>query len=159
MTAVSLWIASVCQPDPGYGGYGFVRLEGETRAGQAGGDRRTTGLKMALTGLIRALESLAETPAGTLVTLNVADADTALGLRRLLAADPEFAPEDETKLWAQLAAIARPRAARIGVVALPANAPAAGFVKAWADFGADAAKTRGAFKAAIPRPNLLKFPV
>jgi len=159
MSQVTLWIASVCQPDPGYGGYGFVRIEGETRSGQAGGDRRTTGVKMALTGLVRALESLAETPAGALVTLNIADPDTALDLRRLLAADPEFAPEDETELWAQIISLSRARAGRIGVAALPATAPTAGFVKAWADFGADAAKTRGAFKAAIPRPNLLKFPV
>ena len=36
--------------------------------------------------------------------------------------------------------------------------PAAAFLKAWADFGLDTAKTRGTFKAAIPRPNLLKFP-
>ena len=36
--------------------------------------------------------------------------------------------------------------------------PAAGFLRAWADFGLDTAKTRGTFKAAIPRPNLLKFP-
>ena len=29
---------------------------------------------------------------------------------------------------------------------------------AWADFGLDTSKTRGTFKAAIPKPNLLKFP-
>ncbi len=29
---------------------------------------------------------------------------------------------------------------------------------AWAEFGLDTAKSRGSFKAAIPKPNLLKFP-
>jgi hypothetical protein len=41
---------------------------------------------------------------------------------------------------------------------MAANAEAGGFLAAWADFGLDTAKTRGSFKAAIPKPNLLKFP-
>ena len=33
-----------------------------------------------------------------------------------------------------------------------------GFLAAWAEFGLDTSKSRGSFKAAIPKPNLMKFP-
>ena len=56
---------------------------------------------------------------------------------------------------ARAAVAARPV---LNLAPLPASAPAAGFLAAWADFGLDTAKTRGSFKAAIPKPNLLKFP-
>ena len=31
-------------------------------------------------------------------------------------------------------------------------------LNAWAEFGLDTSKSRGSFKAAIPKPNLMKFP-
>lgn len=158
MSHVTFWIASLCQPDPGYGGYAFVRVEDGARSGVAGGDRRTTGLKMTLTAVIRALETLSAPPGGTFVTLQITDEAVALDLRRVIAGDPDFKPVLEGDLWAELTALIQPRAAQIGVVPLPVSEPAAGFAQAWADFGADAAKTRGAFKSPIPKPNLLKFP-
>ncbi|WP_421737090.1 ribonuclease H [Caulobacter sp.] len=156
--SVILWTASLCRPDPGYGGYAFVRrIEGETGAaalkGLAGGERRTSGARMALAGLTEALASLADLPSGQSVTLHFADPALAA---ELVSADGAYATA-EPEAWA---------AARAAVAACPAlslsplstSVPAHGFLAAWADFGLDTAKTRGSFKAAIPKPNLLKFP-
>lgn len=156
--SVILWTASLCRTDPGYGGYAFVRrIAGETGPaalkGAAGGERRTSAARMALTGLTEALASLSDLPAGQSVTLHFADPALAA---ELVKADGDYATA-EPEAWA---------AARAAVAACPAlslaplstTAPAHGFLAAWADFGLDTAKTRGSFKAAIPKPNLLKFP-
>lgn len=155
---VILWTASLSRPDPGYGGYAFVRrIDGETGAaalkGLAGGERRTSGARMALTGLTEALASLSDLPKGVAVTLYFSDPELA---SELVSADGAYATA-EPQAWA---------AARAAVAACPvlnlaplnAALPAAGFLKAWADFGLETSKTRGSFKAAIPKPNLLKFP-
>ena len=124
MTAsIDLWTASLCKPDPGYGGWAHVRRNADgTLAGAAGGERRVNGAKMVLTGVIEALTALADLPADTAVTLHFADPALAA---ELVTGDGAYATAEP---------------------------------EAWADFGLDTAKTRGTFKAAIPRPNLLKFP-
>lgn len=155
MTAsVDLWTASLCKPDPGYGGWAFVRRNAEgALAGAAGGERRTTGIKMVLTGVIEALTAIADLPADTAVTLHFADPDLAA---ELVAADGAWATaEPEAWAAARKAVAARPV---LSLAPLSDTTPIAGFLKAWADFGLDTAKTRGTFKAAIPRPNLMKFP-
>ena len=154
----TLWIAALCQPDPGYGGWCHVRrIAGETGAaalrGVAGGERRTSAARMALTGLIEALASLSDLPASVAVTLHVADPVLAA---ELASPDGAYATaEPEAWAAARAALAARPV---LNLVPLAADTPAAGFLLAWADFGRDTAKTRGGFKAAIPKPNLLKFP-
>ncbi len=155
---VILWTASLCRPDPGYGGYAFVRrLEGETGAaaikGAAGGERRTSGARMALIGLTEALASLADLPAGQAVTLHFSDPALAA---ELVSADGAYAAAEPEAWAAARAAVAA--CPILNLVPLDASAPAHGFLAAWADFGLDTSKTRGAFKAAIPKPNLLKFP-
>ncbi|CAN7234483.1 ribonuclease H [Caulobacter sp. LjRoot300] len=155
MTAsVVLWTASLCKPDPGYGGWAHVRRNADgTLAGAAGGERRVGGARMALTGVIEALAALPGLPADTAVTLHVADPVLAA---ELVASDGAYAmAEPEAWTAARKLLAARPL---LTLSPLPVTAPAAGFLKAWADFGLDTAKTRGTFKAAIPRPNLLKFP-
>jgi ribonuclease HI len=82
MAAVTLWIASICRPDPGYGGWAYVRrMEGETGAaaikGAAGGERRTSGARMSLTALTEALDSLSDLPKDTAVTVRFLDPDLA----------------------------------------------------------------------------------
>jgi hypothetical protein len=152
--SVDLWTASLCKPDPGYGGWAHVRRNADgTLAGAAGGERRVSGAKMALTGLIEALAAVADLSADTAVTLHFADPALAA---ELVAGDGAYATT-EPEAWA---AARRLLAARPVLTLSPLldAAPAAGFLKAWADFGLDTAKTRGTFKAAIPRPNLLKFP-
>ncbi|MDI1364656.1 MAG: ribonuclease H [bacterium] len=156
--SIILWTTGLCRPDPGYGGYAFVRrIDGETGpaaiAGVAGGERRTSLARMALAGLIEALASLSDHPANVAVTLHLADPDLAA---ELVSPDGAYATaEPEAWAAARAAMAARPV---LNLVPLAAHTPAAGFLNAWADFGRDTAKTRGGFKAAIPKPNLLKFP-
>lgn len=158
MAAVTVWIASLCRPDPGYGGWAYVRrTDGEAGAaaikGAAGGERRTSGAKMSLTALAEALESLADLPAETAVTLRFLDPNLA---GQLVAADGAYASvEPDAWAAARAAVAARP------VLELAPGSPgdaATGFLTAWAEFGLDTAKSRGSFKAAIPKPNLMKFP-
>jgi ribonuclease HI len=155
---VILWTASLCRSDPGYGGWSFVRrMEGQTGPeaikGAAGGDRRTSSARMSLTALTEALASLTDQPANAAVTLYFEDPALAT---ELVSADGVYATaEPEAWAAARAAVAARPV---LNLAPLPADTPAAGFLAAWADFGLDTAKTRGSFKAAIPKPNLLKFP-
>lgn len=155
MTAsVDLWTASLCKPDPGYGGWAHVRRNADgSLAGAAGGERRTTGIKMVLTGVIEALGAVADLPAGAAVTLHFADPDLAA---ELVTADGAWATA-EPEAWAAARALLAARPV-LSLAPLSDTTPVAGFLKAWADFGLDTAKTRGTFKAAIPRPNLMKFP-
>ena len=158
MVAVTLWIASLCRQDPSYGGWAYVRrIDGETGAaaikGAAGGERRTTAAKMSLTALTEALEGLSDLPADAAVTLRFSDLDLA---SQLVTTDGDYATA-EPEAWT---------AARAAVAALPVlemvpaspGEEANGFLAAWAEFGLDTSKSRGTFKAAIPKPNLMKFP-
>jgi ribonuclease HI len=158
MAAVTLWIASICRPDPGYGGWAYVRrMEGETSAaaikGAAGGERRTSGARMSLTALTEALDSLSDLPKDTAVTVRFLDPELA---GQLQATDGAYATA-EPEAWAIARAAVANRPA-LGLTPASPSAPASGFLAAWAEFGLDTAKTRGSFKAAIPKPNLLKFP-
>ncbi|PIB93358.1 ribonuclease H [Caulobacter sp. FWC2] len=158
MVAVTLWIASLCRAEPGYGGWSYVRrLDGESGPeaikGAAGGERRTSAAKMSLTALTEALQSPSDLPKDTPMTLRFADPDLA---GQLVASDGAYATA-EPEAWAAARAAL---AARPVLELIPASpsAPANGFLNAWAEFGLDTAKSRGSFKAAIPKPNLLKFP-
>ncbi|ATC32653.1 ribonuclease H [Caulobacter vibrioides] len=158
MAAVTVWIASLCRPDPGYGGWAYVRkMDGETGAaaikGAAGGERRTSAAKMSLLALTEALESLTDLPPETAVTLRFLDSDLA---GQLVAADGAYATA-EPDAWAAARAAVASRPALDLVPSSPSQA-SNGFLSAWAEFGLDTAKSRGSFKAAIPKPNLLKFP-
>ncbi|MBI1686537.1 ribonuclease H family protein [Caulobacter hibisci] len=157
-SAVTLWTAALCKQDPGYGGWSFVRkLDGESGAaaikGAAGGERRTTLARMSLTALAEALSSLSDLPANTAVTLYFADPALA---GELVASDGAYASA-EPEAWAAARALVAARPV-LNLVPLAPSAPANGFLAAWSEFGLDTSKSRGAFKAAIPKPNLLKFP-
>ncbi|WP_168076922.1 ribonuclease H [Caulobacter sp. SSI4214] len=158
MAAVTVWIASLCRPDPGYGGWSWVRrTEGETGAaaikGAAGGERRTNGARMSLTALTEALAALSDLPADASVTLRFLDPDLA---GHLVDAHGHYATA-EADAWsaARQAVAARPM---LEIVPAAPSEPASGFLNAWAEFGQDTSRSRGSFKAAIPKPNLLKFP-
>lgn len=159
MTAsVTLWTAALCKQNPGYGGWAFVsRQDGQSGAlalkGAAGGERRTSLARMSLSAVIEALSSLSDLPADTAVTLQVAD--PALP-GELTAAEGDYATA-EPEAWAAARALVAGRPS-LTLTLVPALAPAAGFLNAWAEFGLDTSKSRGSFKAAIPKPNLLKFP-
>ena len=154
MSTVTLWTAALCKSDPGYGGWAHVRRNADgSLAGAAGGERRTSGARMVLSGAIEALTALGDAPADTAVTLYFTDPNLAA---ELVTADGAYAlAEPEAWAAARKLLAARPL---LTLALLADAAPAAGFLKAWADFGLDTAKTRGSFKAAIPKPNLMKFP-
>lgn len=158
MVAVTLWIASLCRQDPSYGGWCYVRrIDGETGAaaikGAAGGERRTTSAKMSLTALTEALESLSDLPSDAAVTLRFSDLDLA---SQLVTSDGEYATA-EPDAWAAARAAVAARPVLEMVPSLGEDATS-GFLAAWAEFGLDTSKSRGTFKAAIPKPNLMKFP-
>lgn len=158
MAAVTVWIASLCRSDPGYGGWAWVRrLEGETGPaaikGAAGGERRASAAKMSLSALAEALDGLTDLPADTVVTLKFLDPNLA---GQLVASDGDYAgAEPETWAAARAAVAARPK---LELVPASSTDGATGFLNAWAEFGLDTSKSRGSFKAAIPKPNLMKFP-
>lgn len=158
MAAVTVWISSLCRSDPGYGGWAWVRrIDGEADPsaikGAAGGERRTTSATMSLTALSEALDGLSDLPAGTAVTLRFLDPGLA---GQLVTSDGDYATT-EPDAWAAARAAVAKRPILELVPAAPADA-ASGFLNAWAEFGLDTAKSRGSFKAAIPKPNLMKFP-
>ena len=152
----TLWFAALGKPELSYGGWSYVRRAADgALTGAAGGERRVTGPFMALDGLAEALASLADLPPSTPVVIHVADESLVAELAAGMVDGP--AASLEPRAWARIKGLL---AARPGVrlTALAATTPAAGFALAWAQFGLDTAKTRGKFKAALPRPNLLKFP-
>ena len=157
MTApVTVWIAALGKPEPSYGGWAYVRRGADgTLAGAAGGERRVTGALMALDGLAEALTSLGDMAPSAPILIHHADPDLVADLKA--GAVDGLAASLEPQAWARVRALlaARPGAA---LTTLAVSSPAAGFALAWAQFGLDTAKTRGKFKAALPRPNLLKFP-
>ena len=73
-----------------------------------------------------------------------------------MTSDGDYATA-EPEAWAAARAAV---AARPVLELVPASAAdgATGFLNAWAEFGLDTSKSRGSFKAAIPKPNLMKFP-
>jgi len=120
-------------------------------SGRAGGDRRTTRARMALTGFLSALKDL---PPGAPLAV-VAPRPDALVLHALLKppADP---PADDANLRAELATALGGRAWTLAV-GDPAGPTPMAFAAAWADLASDKAKAAGAFTNAIPKTNLAKM--
>ena len=105
------------------------------------------------TALTEALAALSDLPADASVTLRFLDPDLA---GHLVDAHGHYATA-EADAWsaARQAVAARPM---LEMVPAAPSEPASGFLNAWAEFGLDTSRSRGSFKAAIPKPNLLKFP-
>jgi hypothetical protein len=145
-----LWLAALHHKAFLNGGWAFVRSAGGEVASAAGGDRRTSRLRMALAGLVDALKDL---PKGELV-LHVGVEDAAL-LAPLFGGEPP--PDADLSAYAPAVAALAGRSPRLVTVATPAGTPL-GFAHAWAEFASDKAKAAGAFRSAIPKPNLAKIP-
>jgi hypothetical protein len=139
--SLEIW-TGVAWAKGGYGGWAHVRLD--KALGVAGGDRRTTEARMALTAAIEALGSAAGEPGAPLRLLTPH--------RRLLAAPAE--PGDDADLRERLARAVAARTAPVTFADAPAADAAAVFAHGWAAFALDIAKTKGAFDAAIPASNL-----
>ena len=160
--ATRIWTGGACQGPPGhgYGGWAWLAIEGAAARGWAGGERRTTAARMALTGALEALK--APEIAGP-VQLDLGDpalirigadllAREAAGWR-----DREGGPIADEDLWRKLATAIAARAAPVSFAGAPPAPDARDFIAAWTDFASNIAKDRGPFAAAIPKPNLQTF--
>ena len=149
MSPVRIWIAASHDAAHLNGGWAFVRAGTEVY-GVAGGDRRTTRARTALSGFIAALKDI---PAGETLSV-VAPRPDAMVLHQLLK-PPKDAPTEDLDLRA---ALARTLSGRTWTLALgdPDALTPFTFAVAWADMASEKAKMGGAFTAAIPKTNLAK---
>lgn len=149
MSPVRIWIAASHDAAHLNGGWAFVRVGTEVY-GVAGGDRRTTRARTALSGFIAALKDI---PAGETLSV-VAPRPDAMVLHQLLK-PPKDAPTEDLDLRA---ALARTLSGRTWTLALgdPDALTPFTFAVAWADMASEKAKMGGAFTAAIPKTNLAK---
>ena len=133
------------------GGWAFVRKDAAGLSGAAGGDRSVTPERAMLAGLAEALKGLS---AGEAVEVQTSNAQI-LALPGQIAAfnSGEEPPATNLDLWAQLSMALK--GVRVLRAANRPGTPAA-FAAAWAELARDKAKATGAFRSAIPKPNLLK---
>ena len=144
---IDVWSHGACAGG-GYGGWSYVIRDGDEWRGAAGGATRTDSEAMALTGLLNALDSLADAPKAARFALHLVDP--------LLLAGSELHPE----LTLRLDKIGEARPGKLKFIAArkTANADAwTPFLASWAEFARDKAKTRGAFSAPIPKLNIAKL--
>lgn len=150
---LQIWVEACHNPAFRCGGWAFVRRDGETLAGMAGGERSVSADRAALMTLAAALKDL---PAGAAVEILSSDGALHGAWRRLAAlragGDP---PAEDLDLWARLRTATEGRSAKVTPAARTPGGPTA-FAKAWADQAYEKTKARGPFSAAIPKVNLAK---
>lgn len=144
-----IWIAASHDAAHLNGGWAFVRAGAEVY-GVAGGDRRTTRARTALSGFAAALKDV---PAGEALAV-VAPRTDAMVLHQLLK-PPAEPPTTDLDLRAALTKTLTGRSWTLAVGDPDALTPHT-FAVAWADMASEKAKMGGAFTAAIPRTNLAK---
>jgi len=146
--SIRIWLAVSYAAPFRTGGWAFVRSAGGAVSGAAGGDRRITGDRLALSALLAALKDAAGP-----VELVTADPFLAAAPERL-AATGEDAPTEDLDLWGQVATAFKARPVRIARQAPTPGKPLA-FAGAWAEQARERARN-GAFAFPIPKPNLAK---
>ena len=135
------------------GGWAWVRADGVSVTGRAGGDRRIDPERTALAGLIAALgQASGPRPARLHTTSELL---AAIPARIKAAQAGEDPPTANLDLWAQ--ATTALAAAPVAIVRSPPSpgSPVA-FAAAWAELARDKAKDKGAFSFPIPKANLAK---
>ncbi|WP_372786703.1 hypothetical protein [Phenylobacterium sp.] len=132
------------------GGWAYIRAEGSALLGAAGGERTASPERIALVGLVEALNGL---PGGSKVDVHSASRPV-LALPRRLGRAADDPPTEDVELWAQLGAALKGRPTRFIPAAAAPRTPIA-FAAAWAELARDKAKT-SPFRAAIPKINLAK---
>ncbi len=138
------------------GGWAWVRDDGVSVSGYAGGDRRIDAERAALSGLVAAL---GQAPGPRPAQLHTSSDLVAAIPRRIKAAQAgEEIPTGDLDLWAKATTLLA--AASVTIVrALPTPGGPAAFAAAWAEFALGKAKGKGAFTAPIPKANLAKLEV
>ena len=148
---VRIWLEVAHHASFRIGGWAFVRRDAGEVSGTAGGARQVDLERTSLTAIAAALAGVAS---GASVELETASPSVLAIPGRVAAAEAgENPPAENLDLWAQVSTALR----RVRLVMRKAapGSPAT-FAAAWADFARDRAKDKGAFTAAIPRPNLAK---
>lgn len=134
------------------GGWAFVRAEGRALTGAAGGERTPSPDRIALAGLLAALNDLPPQAAVEVLSANPRIAGAGRRLTELEAGGE--APAEDMELWAKLSAALKTHPVRFATAANQPRTPTA-FAAGWAEFARDKAKT-SPFRAAIPKINLTK---
>jgi len=140
--SLEIW-TGVAWAKGGYGGWSHARLDGGGPS-VAGGDRRTTEVRMALTAAVEALKEIAGDPAKPVKIYSPH--------RKLVLTPAE--PGEDADLRDALTKAIKARGAPVLFADSPPTDLAAVFVHGWAEFALNIAKTKGAFNATIPASNL-----
>lgn len=135
------------------GGWAWVRADGVSVSGHAGGDKRIDAERTALAGLIAAL---GHTPGPQPIQLHTSsDILAAIPARISAAQAGEDPPAGNLDLWARATTVLA--AAPVTIVrTIRAPREPSAFAAAWAEFARDKAKDRGPFISPIPKVNLAK---
>ena len=147
---INLWLESDHHTAFRCGGWAWVLADGAAVLGAAGGERTASPERIALAGLADAFKALP--PAGD-VRVHSRDPYVAAVPRRI--AGPGEAPFEDLDYWAPISRVLQGRTVRFVTARAEARTPTA-FAAAWAELSRDKAKASGAFRAAIPKPNLAK---
>jgi ribonuclease HI len=149
---IRIWIETTHNTAFRSGGWAYVLAEGRALLGAAGGERTPGPERVALAGLVEALKAA---PAGMTVEIQSASPLVIGAQRRLAAAVAGEPPQDDLDLWAQLTTALKGRTASFAKIASAPKTPTS-FAAAWADLARDKVKNGGAFRASIPKANLIK---
>jgi ribonuclease HI len=149
---IRIWIETTHNAAFRSGGWAYVLAEGRALLGAAGGERTASPERVALAGLVEALKAA---PAGFRVEIQSASPLVVGASRRLAAAAAGETPDEDLDLWAQLTTALKDRPASFTKIASAPKTPTA-FAAAWADLARDKVKNGGAFRASIPKTNLVK---
>jgi ribonuclease HI len=134
------------------GGWAFVRAEGRALAGAAGGERTGSPERIAIAGLLAALQDL---PPVADVEVHSTARVIAAAARRVAEVEAGAeAPADDLDLWARLSTALKTHRVGFAATASQPRTPTA-FAAAWAELARDKAKTTP-FRATIPKVNLAK---
>ena len=150
---VQVWLAISHHPAFRVGGWAYVRSDGVSLAGSAGGDRRIDAERAALAGLIAALRAPDRSRPIRLHTTSALAA--AIPARVKAAQAGENPPTENLDLWVQATAALAGGPVQIVPAPETPGTPSA-FAAAWAELARDRAKDKGPFTAVIPKSNLLK---
>ncbi len=153
-TPLHVWLCAAHHPAFRCGGWAWLRVDQAGVTGGAGGERSTTAGRMALAGLVSALQGLSAGPAPRPIRVQMTSSELEV-LPGVLAG--RIQPDADLDLWAQIAKSALADRLELARVPLDPATPTA-FVAAWANLAMDKAKATGPFAAAIPKTNLAKAP-
>ena len=150
---ISVWLEISHHAAFRVGGWAWVRTDGVSVTGHAGGDKRIDPERTALAGLIAVLS---QAPGPRPVQLHTAsDLVAAIPARIEAARAGDNPPSDNLDLWARATTLLAASPVAIVRTHRTPGGPTV-FAAAWAELARDKAKSKGLFLSAIPKVNLAK---